>query len=377
MLSRPTQASTSKQQIRFGDETNMMTFLDKIKAFLKIDEGLAPGHNHHVDALKGMLIIFVVFAHTIQLNHPLHDNSYLYLTFSSFAMPLFMLLSGFIVSSQLCNTLWGYLKKYTLRLIVPFFVWAVFSYGFYLLYNDHRLPAAMFDVSLPVYLWNTAKSPGNGLWFLWVLFLNSVLLFSVLKLVRVRNWVRWENYFIIASILLSRTASTDLFGLNEFKTYYTYYAVGFFVFKYFDVVKAHRKIFYAISIVAFPLLLMGFQRTGLPAFYPYLAQIFGDTGLARLFVSIYKYALAFVGMALLSFLLELVRQTGFYRFACWVGTLTLDIYVCHIYFIVACGDALWQYLAVSVFAFICSIALTLLLLKRFKITRLLFLGQSR
>jgi len=60
-----------------------------------------------------------------------------------------------------------------------------------------------------------------------VLFLNSVLLFSVLKLVRVRNWVRWENYFIIASILLSRTASTDLFGLNEFKTYYTYYAVAF------------------------------------------------------------------------------------------------------------------------------------------------------
>jgi fucose 4-O-acetylase-like acetyltransferase len=354
-----------------------MTVMDKIKAFLKIDEATAPGHNLHVDALKGMLIIFVVFAHTIQLNHPLHDGSYLYLTFSSFAMPLFMLLSGYIISTQLRNTLWGYLKKYTLRLIVPFFVWAVVSYGVYYFYPDPHLPAYWFDVNLPVYLFNAAKLPGNGLWFLWVLFLNSILLFAVLKLVQVRDWARWENYFVIASILLSRAVNTDLFGLNEFKTYYIYYAVGFFACKYYDVLKAHRKIFYILGVIGFPLLLMGYQRNALPTFYPFLVQIFGDKGLARLIASIYKYFLAFTGMALLSFLLELLRRTRFYVFACWAGTLTLDIYVCHVYFIIGWGDALWQYLAVATFAFICSVLLTLLLLRRFKITRLLFLGQSR
>jgi fucose 4-O-acetylase-like acetyltransferase len=346
----------------------MSIYKDRIRDLLKINVAVSAGRNLHVDALKGMLIIFVVFAHTIQLNHPLHDNSYLYLTFSSFAMPLFMLLSGYIVSTQLHKTFTGNLKKYSLRLLLPFFVWAVVSYFFYSYYQN---------VNIITYLLGIVKIPGNGLWFLWALFLCSVFFFAVLKVVQLQNWSRWENYFILASIVISRLANLDLFGLNEFKTYYTYYAAGYLICKYYPVVKNNRKIFYALGVISFPLLLMGFQRTGLPRFYPDLVQLLGGTGVARLLVSLYKYFLAFAGMAVLSFLLELVRRTGFYRFACWVGTITLDIYVCHAYFVVGCGDALWQYLMVATFAFICSTALTLLLLRRFKITRLLFLGQSR
>ena len=355
----------------------MTTYRDKIRKLLQLDQAVNAGRNLHVDALKGMLIIFVVFAHTIQLNHPLHDNSYLYLTFSSFAMPLFMLLSGYIVVTQLRNTFLGYLKKYALRLILPFFVWAVVSYVIYQLNPNPRVPVALVSMNLPDFLFFMARNPGYGLWFLWALFLCCVFFFAVLKFIQARNLSRWENHIIIASIVLSRLANTDVFGLNEFKTYYTYYAIGYFVFKYYDTVKAHRKIFYALGVIIFPLLLLGFQRSGLPVFYPALVDFFGGTGLARFLVSIYKYVLAFAGMAVLSFLLEMVRKTWFYRFAFWVGTLTLDIYVCHGYFIFACGDALWQYLAVSVFAFICAIALTLLVLKRFRITRLIFLGESR
>lgn len=355
----------------------MMMYLEKIKAFLKINEVTVAGRNLHVDALKGMVIIFVVWGHTIQLNHPLHEKSYLYASLSSFGMPLFMLLSGFIISTQLGNTLLGYLKKYSLRLMVPFFVWAIVSYVLFLFYRDPRLPAQLFDVSLPAYLLGMAKTPSNGLWFLWVLFLNSVLLFAVLKLVQVKNWTRWENYFVIASILLSRAVSSDLFGLNELKTYYTYYAAGFFVCKYADALRANRKILYAVAIIGFPILLMSFRVHEFPTFYPFLSQIFGDTGIARLIVSIYKYVLAFLGMGVLSFLLGCVRRTRFYLFCCWLGTLTLDIYVCHSFFIINCGNEIWQYLAVTAIALFCSLALTLLLLKRFKVTRLIFLGQNR
>jgi hypothetical protein len=51
--------------------------------------------------------------------------------------------------------------------------------------------------------------------------------------------------------------------------------------------------------------------------------------------------------------------------------------VCHGYFVLGSGEALWQLTAVAVFAFFASLALTLLVLKRFRITRLLFLGESR
>jgi len=228
------------------------------------------------------------------------------------------------------------------------------------------------------YLLGVAKAPSTHLWFLWVLFMNTVVLFAVLKLIRVRNWERWENYFVIASMILARTASSDLFGLSDFRLYYPYYAAGFFVCKYADALKAKRKIFYAIGVVGFPLLLLGYRRNELPAFYPFLVNFFGQGGFARFLVSIYKYVIAFLGMAVVAFLLECVRHTRFYIFLCWVGTMTLDIYVCHHYFLnMGLGSGFLQYFSAAVLAFIGSLALTLLILRRFKITRVLLLGQNR
>lgn len=345
---------------------NIRIAFQKIKDWLEIDQ-TAAGRNIHIDVLKGVTIMFVVWGHTIQMNHPLRMNSYLYLTFSSFAMPLFMLLSGYIITTQMKNTLAGFVKKYALRLIVPFFVWAVVFY----LKSHHFDP-----VGLPAYLLNLAKFPANGLWFLWALFLNSVVLFAVLRLVRVKHWERWENHLVIASMILSRFASTEYFGLADFKVYYTYYAAGYFVCKYYDWVKARRKIFYAISIVAFPPLLMAFQSDKFPSFYPLLQEFFGATGIARLIVSIYKYAIAFAGMGVVSFLLELVRRTRFYAFCAWTGLFTLDIYVIHGIFSWRCAPVLWQYALVAASMFTGSLALTILVLRRFKITRLVFLGQK-
>ncbi|MFO7569535.1 MAG: acyltransferase family protein, partial [Smithellaceae bacterium] len=270
----------------------------RIKRFLNVDAALASGRNHHVDALKGLTIICVVFIHAIQVNDPDHDNNRVYLTLFPWVMPLFMLLSGFILSLQLKNTLAGYLKKNTLRLIVPFFAWALVSYGLYHISQG---------VNPFAYLWGVVKAPGSGLWFLWVLFINSTFLFLVLKLVEVKHWTRWENYFVIAAILVSRLASADIFALSEVKVYFPYYVAGFFAYKYYDVLKAKRKIFYAIALVAFPLLVLGWRRNDFPTFYPALQQIFGETGIARLIVSIYKYVVVFSGMAYASFILELVR----------------------------------------------------------------------
>jgi len=356
----------SDKKIKTKKSEVIVVFVDKIKSMLNINEVQTSGRNLYIDALKGITIIIVVFAHSVQINDPAFSHNPFYLTFVPFAMPLFMLLSGFIIVSQLGNTFLGYLKKYGLRLIVPFFIWAFVSYGFFHFYRD---------VSLPVYIWSVAKFPGTHLWFLWALFLNSVLLFVALKLSRLRDWSRFENYFVIGAILLSRLASSDFFGLSEVKQYFPYYAAGFFLCKYWDEVKARRRIFFAIGIIGFPLLVLGYRRNELPTFYPFLLDIFGETGIARLLVSIYKYVLAFMGMALAAFLLSLIRSTRFYLFLCWVGTLTLDIYVCHRYFLnMGLGSDFWQYFSAALLAFIGSLVLTLFVLRRFRITRLLFLG---
>ena len=351
-----------------GCLNNIMTFWDQIKGFLKIDEALVDGRDHHIDALKGVAIILVVLGHAIQLNNPNYDNNLLFRIVYSFQMPMFFFLSGFILSTQLGNSLLNYLKKNAVRLLVPFIVWYLISYIFVRFQTD---------ISLPAYLFALIKSPAGGLWFLWVLFWNSFLLFAVLKIARLKNWLRWENYFIIAAILLSRTASADFLGLSEVKQYFPYYAAGFFVCKYLDVLKGKRKIIYAVAVVAFPVLILGWKRNEFPTFYPVLLQLFNDKGTARLIVSIYKYAVSFLGIALSSFILAGIKGTRAYWFLCWLGTLTLDIYVCHGYFIFGFGNGTWQYLCAALVSLSLSCALTLLLVKRFKVTRLMLLGQSR
>jgi len=111
---------------------------------------------------------------------------------------------------------------------------------------------------------------------------------------------------------------------------------------------------------------------------PFSGEFFGQGGFARFLVSIYKYVIAFLGMAVVAFLLECVRHTRFYIFLCWVGTMTLDIYVCHHYFLnMGLGSGFLQYFSAAVLAFIGSLILTLLILRRFRITRVLLLGQNR
>jgi fucose 4-O-acetylase-like acetyltransferase len=283
-------------------------------------------------------------------------------------MPMLMFLSGFILSTQFGYSLLNYLKKNAVRLLVPFIVWYLISYYIFVRFQT--------DISLPAYLFDLMKSPARGLWFLWILFLNSALLFGALKLARYKKQQYRENYFVLAAILLSMTASADFLALADVKQYFPYYAAGFFVCKYLDVLKAKRKIIYTVAIVTFPVLVLGWKRNAFPTFYPVLLSSLNNEDIARLVVSIYKYAVAFGGIALCSFILERIRQTRFHFFLCWLGTLTLDIYVCHHYFLVGIGNGVLLYISASVMAILLSLALTFLILKRFRITKLLLLGQT-
>jgi fucose 4-O-acetylase-like acetyltransferase len=345
-----------------------MTFKDKIKAFLYVDDALKGGRNHHIDALKGMGIIMVIFCHTVSFNDPAHFNVYLpFRILDSFIMQLFFFLSGLVLFSQVGKySLPAYLKKNAIRLLVPLLVWSCIGY---VLHQTYR------NVDFPRFMLNLAIAPNP--WFLWVLFLNSTILFSVLKLVEIREWNRWENYFVIASILLVRAAlSTNLFLLSEVRLYYPYYVAGFFVFKYYDELKARRNLLYAAAIVLYPVLAVCYIGYAFPVFYPYLLQ-FTNEKFSRLIVSVYKYAVAFSGIAFWSFILERLRKTKPYFFLCWTGTISLEIFVCHDLFIARLGNSGLLYVTSTLMALAGSLVLTLLVIKRFRITRLLLAGQNR
>jgi len=345
----------------------MLNIHQKIKTFLDINTTNANTRNRHIDALKGVAIILMVLGHSIQINDPNYDNNLLFRIIYSFHMPMLMFLSGFILSTQFGYSLLNYLKKNAVRLLVPFIVWCIISYIFIRFQTN---------ISLPAYLFDLMKSPARGLWFLWILFLNSALLFGSLKLARYKKQQHRENYYVIAAILLSLTASADFLALTDVKQYFPYYAAGFFSCKYGDALKARRKIIYLVAAVVFPLLVFSWKRNAFPTFYPVLLHFLNED-IARLVVSIYKYAVAFGGIALCSFILERIRQSWLYSFLSWLGMLTLDVYSCHSYFIFEFSNVAWWYFPAAVVSLFFSLALSFLLLRRFKITKILFLGQTR
>lgn len=345
-----------------------MTLWNKLKAFLKINEAMSDQRDHRIDALKGVAIILVVLGHSIQINDPQYDHNLLFRIVFSIQMPLFMFLSGFIVLTQLHYSYVDFIKKHSVRLLLPFLVWHLIAYG---------LVRSNQEVSLATHFLNLIKAPGIGLWFLWVLFLNGALLFGALKFARYKNWQRRENYFVIAAILLSLAASPDFLALSEFKQYFPYYAAGFFASKYLDVLRANRKIIYTTAVISFPFLVLGWMRNAMPTFYPALLNMIHNEPISRLIVSIYKYAVSFSGFAFCSFFVGRMKGMGLYWFLCWLGTLTLDIYVCHGYFLIRFGNGAVQYFSAAIICMVLALLLTLLIMKRFRITRLLLLGQLR
>jgi fucose 4-O-acetylase-like acetyltransferase len=344
----------------------MINLTEKIRRFLKIEEALSDKRDHHIDALKGLTIMLVLIGHSVQISDVNFDNNLLFRVIYSFHMPMFMFLSGFILLTQFGYSFLNYIKKNTVRLVVPFLFWYFISYVIVCFHHD---------VSFVAYFLDLAKSPGRGLWFLWVLFLNSTLLFGALKLARYKNQQHRENYFVIGAILLSMVFSSDFLALADVKQYFPYYATGFFVSKYRDAFKGRKKMIYAICLVAFPLLVLGWKRNDLPLFYPALLQFIDNQPIARLIVSIYKYAVAFTGFGFCSFWLDSIRKTRLFLVFCWLGIFTLDIYVCHSYFLIGFGRGVIQYFSAAFIAMVLSLALTILIMKRFKITRLLLLGQ--
>jgi len=336
--------------------------------FKRANEAITGGRNRLVDALKGGAIISLVFAHSILLNDPHHDENVIFRVLMSFLMPLFMFLSGYIIHTQLPYPFLYYIRKNAVRLVLPFFVWHGISYLYF--------RAKGLDINILNHYLSLLKSPDQGLWFLWVLFWMSILLFGTLKFTRWRNRERWENVFVLIALLMTRFASTDTLGLAEIKQYFPYYLAGFLFWKYRKHFLQKQLIYYGLSFIIFPLLVYFWRRNAFPTFYPSLAEWLGS-GIARLIVSIYKYVVSFTGMATFSGLFGIISLTRIYPFFSWVGTMSLDIYACHRYFIPLSGNDLGHYLLDASIAMVCSLLLTLLVMKRFRITRLLLLGQMK
>ena len=206
--------------------------------------------NRFIDALKGLAIILVVIGHAIpeaaavshggrgllevfpQLWVPLRvARNPVFEAIYSFQMPLFAFLSGFVLWRPKPLEPKTFVRKRVSGLVVPYFAW----FGvFFLVATLFGSPYPQGFVRSLVSVATHSPSSG-GLWYLYALFVSSMLL---LAMVRTR-WSRWllpASALLVAAVqTLPAVSDTTLLGSVVVSLTYPYVVLGYMVASNADV----------------------------------------------------------------------------------------------------------------------------------------------
>lgn len=140
----------------------------------------------YIDKLKGFAILLVVMGHIIEKSMEITDSPFVYL-YTSFHMPLFMLLSGMFALKKISETNLKetgiFILKKAKRIIVPFIFWGVLYTTLFT-----KDPFAIFSASV------------TNFWFLPALFYCMLIVYVINFIVSIffkRN-SRFQRYSICA-----------------------------------------------------------------------------------------------------------------------------------------------------------------------------------
>ncbi len=140
---------------------------------------------HWIDALKGIGIMLVVFAHH---SLPVALDTYIF----SFHMPLFFFISGFLFDfGKYAESVSNFVKGKLRSLIVPYFCFALLTCLFYFLLDTGFQPgvtnieffeaSALYGIYSILYALGPLVSYNPPLWFLTCLFITELLFYGLAK----------------------------------------------------------------------------------------------------------------------------------------------------------------------------------------------------
>lgn len=183
---------------------------------------------------KGLAIMLVVIGHLLGRGEPeghewfLDFKSYLYL----FHMPFFMFLSGYVYFRpgrlpELLGRYRSFFRNQTVRLILPFFAFGlgILTLKIILQHFLHvdNVPDSFVDGLVKVF-WNTNESPVLFIWYIFVLFVFSVLcplLYPVLK----ENMWLW----LALGLFIYALPWFQHLYINKMTAYFIFFTVGGFL----------------------------------------------------------------------------------------------------------------------------------------------------
>lgn len=274
--------------------------------------------NHFLDYLKGIAIILVVWAHAIQYLDKGYDFSQngVYMCIYSFHMPLFMTISGYLFSFSVSRKdSLRVVKVKSRQLLLPILCWAVIM-PFLFFYKE--LMSKDFIHGLFYFFRSYIRVLPYYLWFLWALFVISILVSFVASKFKDKVAVH-----ILMFILL--LGFTDKYGLIYMKYMYPYFLFGYFYNLYRDKFVVWKKPATYISLIAFPILLFFWSKQDL--IYHSGMSIYNPDVLKELMIAVERYAIGFAGTIVVVTIFKNLLYFPPSKFITRAGTLSLGIYI--------------------------------------------------
>jgi fucose 4-O-acetylase-like acetyltransferase len=215
------------------------------------------GRNDYLDYLKGILILLVVYGHTIQFLVYQHSEEFWYDPAFKFIyifhMPLFMGVSGFVsYGSMGRNTVFETIKKRFLQLIVPIFCWMIIyeSVIVFAAVAADRIGTERALMLLPGLI---LKATSNSFWFLQSVFISSVIL-ALLRLIKL------DHAATFAVLSISILFLPDMYVLDEmFRYTFPFFCMGYSLAKWRnDLLPLHVPAYWllpglAVSLICYAL----------------------------------------------------------------------------------------------------------------------------
>lgn len=331
----------------------------------------------YLDFIKFMAIYFVVWGHVTQYGIKDAVDSGLWHPASefivSFHMPLFMLLSGIFAGSSLKLSLGGLLKKKSLQLLLPAFVWT--ACALVILFARGKNPFEIYNFQA----WM------GDYWFLKCLFICYLLFYISMKLFRKDVWAATASVLLV--LLLPQGSFLWVNVMLPF------FWMGYFLKNYLMKGQIGRKAFFVATTV-FVLLLLEWNIKEYSIYttpiklidYKQLSFNFHN-----FYVMLFRFVLGLSGSISLLFLCKTLFEK--YQHTRWVkrlsgyGRETLGIYLAQQIVIVFLAHlyAFPQTINIYVFDFLAAQLYNLLtlvvslliiyILDKYKITRIFFLGK--
>ena len=284
-----------------------------------------------MDVMKGLAILLVVLGHAIQKNIPSFQMNYLFSFIYSFHMPLFFVVSGYLMYLTLQSNRLKWAQNKAFYLLVPHVVFNV------LYYFACRTGLTIFDnVTLTDSLFQWLKASlfvNSGEWFLWVLFCCFMLLL-IIKSVEMKfpqpAFLAFVTLFT-ALFLFLPNIETDYIRIYEIQWYYIFALSGFLLAKYRVLIPKYFA-FIIVAVICYPIFMyslswnLGKVLFPLHTYYGYLESQLSSTYFMR-------YLQALTGMCIV--LLVSITINKLPKLAVsfvWLGRMTLGVYLFHMFF---------------------------------------------